>query len=441
MKTHLSFLVAMIFASTNVVAADSVSITDERFGAIANDNLDDSQAIQAAVNYAVSNSKSVYIPAGTFNIENTIDVTQFAGNHRSQIKITGEKRELSKLLTSSNISMFKVAHGVEIHNLTLSQSNAQPQGKAIEIPFASYRSHFSKLDITGFDKGIYGKWVIWSRFEDLFIFKVNVGVELHGNGDNPAYWNTEPNGWFNNVNVFDNIYVEGSNTGLKLAAMGSNIVNSTVQNSAVGVEIYGPAEHYTWNNQISNFYAEGVNTVFKVKNSRTLDINGVFAQGGAQSNRKYAVIDAENAGKITINGMTGQDWWKHSAVLKNTQLIGNVVAIGGALSQDNQSSYITSQTLSISLPANKQWQELPAKVAGNSAYRVTISGIRDGYDPVLEEYVLYNFNGASRYTRISHVSGREIVKFKLESGKLFAQLDYYGGGGLSLGKVTLTRIH
>ncbi|TMP84449.1 hypothetical protein CWC05_19335, partial [Pseudoalteromonas ruthenica] len=132
--------------------------------------------------------------------------------------------------------------------------------------------------------------------EDLFINNVNIGINLHGNGDAPAYWNTEPNGWFNNVNIFDNIYVEKSQTGIKLAAMGSNITNSTVQNSNIGVEIYGPANHLTWNNQISNFYAEGVQTVFKVKNSRTLDINGVFAQGGRSNARYRAIIDAENAG-------------------------------------------------------------------------------------------------------------------------------------------------
>ncbi|OHU93385.1 glycosyl hydrolase family 28-related protein [Pseudoalteromonas byunsanensis] len=444
----LFLLGTMTVASTSAFAVDTstVSITDTRFGAVANDNIDDAQAIQAAINYAITNNKSLYIPAGTFNVESTLDFTQVSGSHRSKLKVTGEKRELSKLVTSSNISLLKVAHGVEVHNLTLTQNNAQPMGKAIDIPFASYRSHFSKLDIAGFDKGIYGKWVIWSRFEDLFIMNVNSGIELHGNGTDPAYWNTEPNGWFNNVNVFDNVYVEGAQTGLKLAAMGSNIVNSTVQNSNVGVEIYGPADHYTWNNQISNFYAEGVNTVFKVKNSRSLDINGVFAQGGSSSNRKYAVIDAQNGGTITLNGMTGQDWWQHSAVLKNTQLIGKVVAIGGTGNYDDNSTHtdgITKQSAVISLPANRTWHPLPSKMAiqGNSSYRVTISGIRDGYEPVLEEYAIYNFNGSSKLGKVSHISGRQRIKFKIESGQIYAQLDYVGGGGLSAGKITLEKVH
>ncbi|TMO65237.1 hypothetical protein CWC18_05470 [Pseudoalteromonas aurantia] len=447
MKKSL-ILLALGCTSLNALAADTsvISITDQAFGAIANDNIDDSNAIQSAINFAVQNNKTVYIPAGTFNVENTLDFTAAGGSHRSRIKVTGEKRELSKLVTSSNISMFKVAHGVEIHNLTLSQTNSQKQGNAIDIPFASYRSHFSKLDIAGFDKGINGKWVIWSRFEDLFINNVNIGINLHGNGDAPAYWNTEPNGWFNNVNIFDNIYVEKSQTGIKLAAMGSNITNSTVQNSNIGVEIYGPANHLTWNNQISNFYAEGVQTVFKVKNSRTLDINGVFAQGGRSNARYRAIIDAENAGSITVHGMTGQDWWQHSAILKNTQLTGKLVAIGGTGNYDNQSTHsngIIKQTASISLPANRAWQALPERItiSGNSAYRVTVSGIRDGYEPVLEEYTLYNFNGSSRFGKISHVSGKQRIKFKFDAGKIFAKLDYSGGGGLSNGKITVEKVH
>ncbi|MBQ4835183.1 MULTISPECIES: glycosyl hydrolase family 28-related protein [Pseudoalteromonas] len=437
------FLLSLLSSSAFAFDASVISITDSRFGAIANDNIDDTVQIQAAINYAVENNKSVYIPAGTFKVSNTLDVTQRKGNHNSRIKIYGEKRNLSKLETSADIALFKVAHGVELHNLSLSQTAGYKKGTAIDIPFASYRSNFSKLDISGFNTGINGKWVIWSRFEDLFIANVNLGIHLHGNGEAPAYWNTEPNGWFNNVNIFDNVYVEKSDTGIKLAAMGSDIANSTVQNSRVGIEIYGPADHRTWNNQISNFYAEGVKTVFKVKNSRTLDINGVFAQGGKSSDRAYAVIDAENGGVINVKGMTGQDWWTHSVILKNTNLTGHVAAVGGTPSIDAQSVYSSKQTAGISLPANSSWVALPSSVAVslNSTYRVTVTGIRDGYEPVLEEYTIFNWNGVSRYGKIVHNSGVGRVKLKVEGGRLYAQLAYNGGNGLSGGKVTIERLH
>lgn len=446
-KMKIKIIVMAMLASSSAAAFEksAVSITDSRFGAIPNDSIDDTKQIQAAIDYAIKNNLSVYVPSGTFNISKTLDLTQGQWDQNSLIKLYGESRYHSIFETSSaDISLLKVAHDVEVSDLNLKQSASYRTGTAIDIPFASYRSNFSRLRISGFDNAIYGKWVIWSRFKDLFIFNNNTGIHLHGNGEQPSYWNTEPNGWFNNVNIMDNVYVEKSNVGIKVAGMGTNITNSTVQNSNVGVEIYGPAAHRTWNNQISNFYAEGVNTVFKVKNSRSLDINGVFAQGGAQASRKYAIIDADNGGRISIKNMTGQDWWSHSVVLKNTYVSGRVTAIGGTTLLDNGSTYNEgSITLNVSANADKKWIPVsPAfKLQRNSSYKVTISAIRDGYDPVLETYSIYNWNGEARYSRVNHEAGRGIIKFQIEGGQLYYKLDYLGGNGLSSGKLTIDRVH
>ncbi len=438
-----------ILASSSVAAFEksAVSITDSRFGAIPNDSIDDTKQIQAAIDYAIKNKLSVYIPSGTFNVSKTLDLTQGQWDQNSLIKVYGESRYHSVLeMSSANTSLLKVAHDVEVSDLNLRQTASYRTGNAIDIPFASYRSNFSRLRISGFDNAIYGKWVVWSRFKDLFILNNNTGIYLHGNGEQPAYWNTEPDGWFNNVNILDNVYVEDSNVGIKIAGMGTQIVNSTVQNSNVGVEVYGPAAHRTWNNQISNFYAEGVSTVFKVKNSRSLDINGVFAQGGPKDKvkRKYAVIDADNGGRISIQNMTGQDWWNYSVVLKNTYVSGRVTAIGGTALLDNSSTYDEgSITLDANANADKKWVAVsPAfKLQKNSSYKVTISAIRDGYDPVLETYSIYNWNGETRYSRVNHEAGRGIIKFLVEGGQLYYKLDYHGGNGLSHGKLTIDRIH
>ncbi|MBQ4848753.1 hypothetical protein [Pseudoalteromonas sp. MMG012] len=70
-------LFALGITSLNALAVDTstISITDAPFSAIANDIIDDSHAIQSATNFAIQNNKSVYIPAGTFNIESTLDFT------------------------------------------------------------------------------------------------------------------------------------------------------------------------------------------------------------------------------------------------------------------------------------------------------------------------------------------------------------------------------
>lgn len=443
---YLMLSLVLISGTAHSYNADVVSITEQQFGAVANDGLSDHVAIQKAIDFAIQNKKSVYIPSGTFEIGDTLDFTNVGGLHNSQLKIFGEKRNLSKLITNQDISVLKVSHGIEVHDLTIEQTASFRQGKAIDIDFASYKSNFSKLNIIGFDKGIYGKWIIWNRLEDIFINNVNIGIELHENGDNPGYWNTEPNGWFNNVNVFDNVYIEKAETGFKLAAMGSHILNSTVQSTNTAVEIFGPKEHVTWNNQITNFYVEGVKTVFKVKNSRYLGINGVFAQGGSASNRAFSVIDAENAGTINISGMTGQDWWQYSSILKNTHLIGQVTAIGGIEQHDIKSSYSLDEkslSTSIELLSDKSWVQLPERfnLKKNTAYKVTISGLRDGYEPILEQYSLFNWSGLSQYGKIINTAGVGRVKLKIEQGKLFAMLDYYGGNGLSGGKITLEKLN
>lgn len=448
MKTKLALLTTLVVSTPfSALANDFVSITDSRFGAIANDGRDDSQAIQNAINYALANKKSVYIPAGTFNVLQAVDVAKAYGPHNAQVKIYGEQKDISILETNSSNSIFKVAHGVEIENLTFKQSSTNRQGKAIEVEFASYRSNFTKLDIIGFDKGIYGKWMIWDRFQDLFIYNVNVGIEFHSNGENPAYWNTEPNGWFNNVNVIDNVYVQNADIGMKLAAMGTNIVNSTVQGSNVGIEIFGPTStNSTWNNSITNFYAEGVKTVFKVRNSRSLDINSVFVQGGSSANRNVAVIDAENAQMIKVNGMTGQDWWQNSVILKNSNVEGHIVAIGGQPSLDENSTFQDAPsklTANVSLAANKSWVALPEsfRIDSNSTYRLTVSGLRDGYEPVLSEFTIFNWTGAPYQIIRKENDTSSRIGVKAEGGRLYLMLDFYGGGGLGGGKATLEKVH
>ncbi|MBQ4861774.1 hypothetical protein J8L98_08715 [Pseudoalteromonas sp. MMG013] len=122
------------------------------------------------------------------------------------------------------------------------------------------------------------------------------------------------------------------------------------------------------------------------------------------------------------------------------------MAIGRLGNYDNQSTHsngIIIQTASISLPENRTWQALQERIAisGNAAYRVTVPDIRDDYEPVLSEYTLYNFDGNNRYGKVSHFSSVQRVKYKVESRKVSAKLNYSGGGGLSHGKTIVEKIH
>lgn len=66
--------------------ANSVSVTD--YGAVANDGQDDLAAFKATVNAAVASGKSIYIPAGTFNLSSMWEIGS-ASNMINNLTITG----------------------------------------------------------------------------------------------------------------------------------------------------------------------------------------------------------------------------------------------------------------------------------------------------------------------------------------------------------------
>lgn len=441
MKKYHSLLFVLFTFQVNA-GIDVISSLD--FGAIPDDGFSDHEQIQEAINYAIKNKKSLYIPSGEYVINSSLTTRLNTTHSNNPIKIFGEKRGLTILKTMKDISLIKVTHNTDLSNLSLVQGSPDRRGVGIEIEYASYYSNFTLLSISGFDKGVYGKWLIWDRFQDLIISDTNVGIELHSNGESPGYWNIEPYGWFNNVLTFNNILINNSNIGFKMAVMGASIENSTVQNGNIGVWIFGPNENNkTWNNSITNFYSEGIKTVFKLENMRYINIDGFFAQGGREDNRYESVIDAKNVSLIEVKGATGQDWWKKSVILHNTNLKGSITAIGGDGSLDTNSIHINNKKFFKvdQLTADKKWYPLDInyRLSAKKTYRISISGIRDGYAPVLEEYLAY-FWGKNLH-KVEQSSGSGVVKVKIQNNQFYVQLNYMGGLGISSSKVTIEEVH
>jgi hypothetical protein len=445
--TSLLLLPTSLLANTDVI-----SVTD--FGADGTDALPDHIAFQNAINAAIKNHKSLYVPSGQYIINNTLTTSVNSWPIPNNIKIYGEKRELTTLTTSSDISVFNFNKVIDISNLTIKQTSSNRIGKAIEIPNGASYSNFSTLTISGFDKGIYGRYMVWDRFQDIIIHDSNVGIEfteeLQNGNELTGGWNNWTTGWFNNVLSFDNIVIDqGTKIGFKIAGMGVNIENSTVQGGAeIGVWLYGPSkDKLTWNNSINNFYAEGVDTVFKFENARYVGIDGLFTQGGASNNRYNAVIDAKNVSLVDVKGATGQDWWHYSAKLDNSKLVGDLPAIGGSVyiaQNDTVSRHFPSlkfNTYNINgLPANRTWKDLCSfnELSPGHVYRLTISGIRDGYSPVLEEYLIYKFSNG--LYKINSVAGESRVKIQVANGQIQTMLNYSGGNGISSSKVTVQQV-
>ena len=115
--------VKMIVENAPVFTANSIDITS--YGAIANDGIDDFQAIQNAINAAsTQNSNTVFLPAGTFEIS-----TSLTPHDNLQIKGAGKELTIIKCATqySANAYGMLLTNGLnnlKIEGLTFDTNNS-----------------------------------------------------------------------------------------------------------------------------------------------------------------------------------------------------------------------------------------------------------------------------------------------------------------------------
>ncbi len=384
------------------------------FGAKGDGVIDDTVAIQSAIKYALEFKKALYFPLGKYYVTSTLEANK---NNSIFLKIYGDHFRACELITDKDIEVLKIRHNFKIENISIIQKNPTRQGKGISFPFASYNSEFRSIYISGFEYGIWGKWAIWDTFSDLILKDNKIGIELHRNdldGNPPANWNTEPEGWFNNVLNFLNVYVEGGEIGIKAYGMGMTFMGCTTQGQTdTGLWIEGgTSTNKTWNNIILNHYAEYTNRVFYIKDSRYTKIESFFSQGGAQNDRLNTVLELDNS-RVKVEGSTGQDWWINKAILRNESILqGDLTAIGGEYKiYDNSIRLPEFSTMKYSLnhlTADSEWHRISGFTLKKAhTYKIILSGIRDGYDSELSEYTLF-------YWDDSHYLIKEITKKNLE---------------------------
>lgn len=122
--------------------ANSVSVTD--YGAVANDGQDDLAAFKATVNAAVAGGKSMYIPAGTFNLSSMWEIGS-ASNMINNFTVTGA--------------------GIWHTNLQFTNPNAAGGGISLRI---SGKLDFSNVYMNSNLRSRYGQNAIYKGFMDNF---------------------------------------------------------------------------------------------------------------------------------------------------------------------------------------------------------------------------------------------------------------------------------
>lgn len=111
------------------------------FGVKGDDNLDDSKAIQAAINYAIKTSQNLIIPSGRYYIDDTILIPQHFHYSMKSVKIDFSN---ATLIVRKDVTLFqsanwntkedsKMSNGIVLSDFEIKAENVIPNSYAIKI--------------------------------------------------------------------------------------------------------------------------------------------------------------------------------------------------------------------------------------------------------------------------------------------------------------------
>lgn len=185
-----------IYTTINLDNENIVDITS--FGAIANDNIDDTNAINTAIN-SLSNGGLVYIPNGIFNVNvNTCinlkdNITMFGNGNSSVIKLADNQSN------SNNIVKIESKNNVNLYNFSI-DGNINNQDKNNYTQYGLFVSSSNNCFV-----------------ERIFVSNVNgVGIQLY-NSENCVV-----NQCYSSNNKYHGFEIEQSNYCQLLNSYGAN---------------------------------------------------------------------------------------------------------------------------------------------------------------------------------------------------------------------------
>lgn len=254
--------------------ANSVSVTD--YGAVAGDGQDDLAAFNSAVTAAVSSGKSLYIPAGTFNLS-SMWVIGSVSNMINNITITGAGYWHTNLqFTNPNAAgggiSFRVQGKLDFSNLYMN---------------SNLRSRYNQNAIY---KGLMDNFGNNSVIHDVWIEHFECGMWVGDYARTPAIF-------------ANNLLVENSRIRNNLADginFSQGTSNSTVRNT--NVRNNGDDGLAVWP---SNTFGapDGVNNTFSyntIENNWRAGAIGIFGGSGHKADHNY-IIDTVGGSGIRLN--------------------------------------------------------------------------------------------------------------------------------------------
>lgn len=226
------------------------NLSGEFFDVIANDNQDDSDAIQKAINYAIKTSQNIFFPSGRYYISKTIVIPQHFSYSMKPIKIDFSN---ANLIISKDITVFqsdnwdskldsKMSNGIVLGNFQIDFQNKQNNSYAIKLQDYHQGTKLENISSNNVKNLLYSRNNFYMELYNVnsnyngsagirFLFEGYHGLNKFskltaGNSDKCYSFQ----GGMIAAMEMDNISVEGCNIGMEF---GSEVYSFSLRNSYI----------------------------------------------------------------------------------------------------------------------------------------------------------------------------------------------------------------
>jgi len=253
---NLYYTNARVYANISPLLAFTYNV--KKYGAVGNQVVDDTTAIQNAINAAQATGGAVYFPAGTYKITSPLTITTTTGDPGYRPHLLGEGVGASGIYqaTANQNAINIVSAGASMPNsyvtiagLTIfGTGDGVSTGTAISINESSYLT-IRDCEIWGFQTGIYGSDFLSSLIEKTVIKSNTYGFKFEANTS--GTYTAPPN----NITMLECIVVNNSIYGGNVIGAGTfNYVGGSIEQNGAGTDLSSSK----WGLRVTN--AGGVTT-------------------------------------------------------------------------------------------------------------------------------------------------------------------------------------